>query len=162
MTLRTLGPHRFDRLVRLIRAFDREAEKCAKIRSYYAACVLEAAVLEGLLVAVCDAYMEKVESYLAQLPSRRRPQGQIWEWGLADLIRVAAELEWLPKRSGPRGRLKIGDLVGVVKELRNLVHPGRHVRQYPNLRLRSGHYQDAYEIVRAASARIDSHVVRRL
>lgn len=105
---------------------------------------------------MCDGHLESLELYVAQLPSRDRPRGQIWEWGLADLVGVAAVLGWLPRRASLRGRGKIGDLVAVVKELRNLVHPSRHVYQYPNVRLQAGHYHDAYAIVSAATAQLES------
>lgn len=149
--IKSLGPKRSVQLSALIGKFDREAQRCASIRAYYAACVLQAAVLEGLLVAMCDAYLDDVHNYLASVPAKQRPQGQLLQWDLGHLIATAIALEWLPACTGTRGRRKIGDWLLIVKETRNLVHPGRHLREYPSVKLRKAHYSDCYTVVRAAS-----------
>ena len=149
--LRSLGPRRFVRLVDLIAQFDRESERCAKTRAYYAACVLQGAVLEGLLLAMCDGFLPNVSAHVCALPKRQRPKGPIENWTLDQLIRVAKALRWLPARQNIRGRRKIGDWVALVKELRNLVHPGKHVRDYPDTRLRRGHFADGFAITRTAT-----------
>lgn len=149
--LRSIGARRFVELVDLIGRFDREAQRCSQRRAYYAACVLQGAVLEGLLLAVCEAWIDEVRTYVANLSARQRPRGQLLEWDLNQLVRVAVNLGWLPTRKVSRGPRKLGDWLMVVKELRNLVHPGRHVRRYPYIRLRHGHYADSLGIVRAAT-----------
>lgn len=149
--LKSLGPRRFVELVNLIGRFDREAQRCAKARAYYAACVLQGAVLEGLLLAVCDGYLDEVCNYLLAVPKTQRPKGQIGNWSLDALIRIANALNWLPVRTGMKGPRKIGDWLELVKELRNLVHPGKHARAYPHVRLRKAHFSDSFSIVHAAT-----------
>ena len=148
---RSLGPKKSSQLSRLIGRFDKEAERCAAARAYYAACVMQGAVLEGLLISICDCYDDEVRSYLESLPATERPRGQLLRWDLDHLIKIAVALEWLPGRKRARGPRKIGDWLLLVKELRNLSHPGRHLRDYPNVTLRKAHYMDSYAIVRAAS-----------
>ncbi len=158
--LKSIGPRRFARLVHLIGRFDKEAQRCAKVRAYYAACVLQAAVLEGLLMALCDGYVQGVSGYLSAMPERQRPKGQITNWTLDQLIKVALALNWLPIRRGQRGPRKIGDWLSLVKELRNLVHPGKHLRDYPNVRLRKAHFTDSFSIVRAATDHLWQEITR--
>jgi hypothetical protein len=157
-TLRSIGPRKYAELVDLINVLDRESERCAKARAYYAACVLQGAVLEALLIAMCDCYIDDVRAWRLKTSPRVRPRGPLLKWDLDTLIRVALALEWLPVRRGPRARRQVGDWLAVVKELRNLIHPGRHMRDYPTLRLRKAHYSDAYAIVRAATSHLDAKV----
>ena len=149
--LKSLGPSKFAQLVDLIGKFDREARRCAKAHAYYAACVMQAAVLEGMLIAMCDGDLNKVSAYLQTLPKEQRPKGQVATWGMNQLIKIAVALHWLPSRVSSRGRRKIGDWVALVKEFRNLVHPGKHVRDYPKVRLRKGHFSDSLTIVQVAT-----------
>lgn len=152
--LKSLGPKKFARLNELIGRFDVESERCAKVRAYYAACVLQAAAFEGLLLAMCDGFLDDVETYVRTLPSYERPRGPMGKWSLDNLIKIARGLKWLPSRRHIKGRRKIGDHVELVKELRNLVHPGKHIRDYPNVSLRKGHYSDSYTIVRQATGHL--------
>jgi hypothetical protein len=158
--LKSIGPRRYAKLVDLINRFDREAQRCAKARAYYAACVLQGAVLEGLLTAVCDGYVNEVSAYLSALPERQRPKGQPVNWTLDQLIKVAVSLNWLPIRRGQKGPRKIGDWLNLVKELRNLVHPGKHLRDYPDIYLRKAHFTDSFSIVRAATDHLWQEVTR--
>jgi hypothetical protein len=152
--LKSLGPKKFTRLNELIGQFDVESERCAKAKAYYAACVLQAAAFEGLLLAMCDGLLDEVEIYVQKLPSHERPKGRMEKWSLAQFIKIACGLKWLPSRRHIKGRRKIGDHVELVKELRNVIHPGKHIRDYPNVHLREGHYSDSYTIVRQATGHL--------
>jgi len=59
--LKSLGPRKFARLNELIGRFDAESERCAKVQAHYAACVLQVAAFEGLLLAMCDGLLDEVE-----------------------------------------------------------------------------------------------------
>lgn len=61
-------------------------------------------------------------------------------------------MKWVGYRRGkhPRGRTLVGDWVLFVKELRNLAHAGKHVRNYPKIKLNSRHYSDARTVFQAA------------
>jgi len=158
--LKSLGPRKYVRLVALIGQFDREAKRCAKVRAHYAACVLQGAVLEGLLLAMCDGYINEVSNYISSLPKQKRPKGQIVNWSLDSMIKVAIGMNWLPSRKSQRGRRKIGDWVELVNELRNLMHPGKHLRQYPKVRLRKALFSDSFAIVRASTNHLWDKIIK--
>jgi hypothetical protein len=145
-----LTARRFNKLLPMIRRYERESQRCADARAYYGACVLLAAALEGSLLGMCAINSDEVQNLLPSLPSAERPRGRVEQWDLSELLTVATHLGWLPRRSSPRGRRKIGDLAELVRELRNLVHPGKHLRDYPNVRVGKGHYRDARAIFEAA------------
>jgi hypothetical protein len=152
--LKSFGQKKFARLNELIGRFDVESERCAKVQAYYAACVLQAAAFEGLLLAMCDGLLDEVEMYVQKLPSHERPKERMEKWSLAQLIKIAYGLKWLPSRRHIKGKRKTGDHVQLVKELRNIIHPGKHIRDYPNVHLREGHYSDSYTIVRQATGHL--------
>jgi len=150
--LKSLGPRKFARLNELIGRFDAESERCAKVQAHYAACVLQVAAFEGLLLAMCDGLLDEVEMYVQKLPSHERPKERMEKWSLAQLIKIAYGLKWLPSRRHIKGKRKTGDHVQLVKELRNVIHPGKHIRDYPNVH--EGHYSDSYTIVRQATGHL--------
>jgi hypothetical protein len=111
---------------------------------------------------MCNLQVEEVEQMVGSLPSADRPRGPMDRWSMDDLIMLAKRLGWLPARVHPRGRRRIGDLSLLVKELRNLAHPGKHIREYPNVRLRKAHYEDARAIFATATNWLYHHNARGL
>lgn len=70
---------RYDALLSLVDRYHREAEKAAKVRAYYAACVLITSTLEGSLLAMSTLRAEDVELYMASLPPSARSREQMYE-----------------------------------------------------------------------------------
>jgi len=85
-----------DRLVKSARFYHREAGKCLRGRAYLAACVMQAAALEGLLQAMCFLYPREVQKtqVYQKKPKRgfRRKRNKALDFNYAELIRIAAEL----------------------------------------------------------------------
>jgi hypothetical protein len=109
------------------------------------------AALEGSLLALCSLYPKEVAAAMAALPSDKRPKGPMDRWTLDNLIRVANHLGWLPQRKGTRGPFKIGDWVQLLRDLRNLAHPGRHLREYPRITVAAVNFRSAEEVFEAAN-----------
>lgn len=161
-TLRPFSEKKLDALFKLVGRYERESLICAEYRAYYAACVTIGAALEGALLAMCNMRVNDVEDLLASLPPGNRPRGAMDRWGMDELVMVANRLGWLPARVHPKGRLHIGDLSLLVKELRNLAHPGKHIREYPAIRLRKDHYGDARAIFDTAIDWLRHHIAKRV
>lgn len=159
---RPFSERRFNSLSEIIKRYVRESRICAKNRVYYAACITLGAALEGALLAMCDLQFGEVELLLASLPSNERPRGPVDRWGMDDLLKVATRLGWLPARAHEKARRRVGDWSHLVKELRNLAHPGRHIRDYPDVRLRKAHYDDARWVYGAAIEWLEHHNSKRL
>jgi hypothetical protein len=140
---RPVSGQRYDALLKLIVRYRNEAEKAAKVRAYYAACILIGSALEGSLLAMCTARAEDVEDCLAGLPRNQRPPKAAQDWTLNQLLAVAAALQWLPARPNKYSRTRLADWAHLIRELRNLVHPGKHIREYPRVRLGCHHWRDA-------------------
>jgi len=97
--------------------------------------------------------------------SKRRKN--VLHWNLGELIALANEAGWLPAkyRENPgaswntvRAAGLMGDFVQVVRETRNLIHPGKYLRTYPSLVVKEANYRDCYEILKAARSWFLSHI----
>lgn len=111
----------------------REARKCQEAGAYLAGCVMLGAALEANLIAMVDFHLNEVS---ACKKAPRRSKGSVKKllnWQLGELLGVASELGWLPA-SEPLGNdpkdWLVGDHAQVVRILRNLIHPGRYVKEY--------------------------------
>jgi len=140
---RPVAGKRYGALLSLISRYHLEAKKAAKVRAYYAACVLVGSALEGSLLAMCTLRSTEVENYVAGLAPGPRPPRAAQDWSLNQLLAVASALQWLPARRNKYSRRRLVDWAHLVRELRNLVHPGKHVREYPRVRLGRRHWSDA-------------------
>ncbi len=163
---------RFESLLMLIKRYHGEAIRSANAGAYLGACILTGAALEAALLATCSVQEEEVEEYLSQPEGQRvlrklkRKQSGLPvkadKLALADLLNLARHLGWLPGRTGKYQRRKVGDLALVVKELRDLVHPGKYVRDYPNVRIARWHAADVRRVFELGSAYLLDVVERSL
>jgi hypothetical protein len=147
----SLAKEQFNLLRKILARYYYEAEKCASARAYYAACVMIGAAFEALLLQMCDLFESEVAEAVSKLPQKQRPKGSIEEWYLNDLIRVAVVAGWFPTRRGfDLAEPGIGELAHLVRRLRNLSHPGVHLRDVGEVPLKAAYYRVAYEIFNSA------------
>jgi hypothetical protein len=132
----------FVRTVQLAVDKFREAERCAEIECFEAACAMVGAAVESaLIVQVCVFQSEVEAAGLWRKRWSRKNNTQedkpIFDWVLEDLIQVAVKIGWLPtseevvQAAEPVEKLAgdVGDAVRFIQEVRNLiVHPGKYVR----------------------------------
>jgi hypothetical protein len=141
----SLSDEKFRRLSKIAVRYEREAEKCASVRAYYAACIMIGGALEAILLQMCDLFEHEVAEAIPTLP--RKPKGTIEHWGLDDLIRIAVAVGWLPLRRGPDlAEPGVGELIDLLRRLRNLSHPAVHLREVDEVPLRAASYRVAYAI----------------
>ncbi len=140
---------KFNRLGRIVVRYHREAEKCAAVRAYYAAVIMIGAAFEAMLLQMCDLFEEEVAQAVSNLS--RKPKGSIEHWSLDDLIGIAVAVGWLPPRRGPDlAEAGIGELAHLIRRLRNLSHPGVHLRELDEVPLRAASYRVAYALFDSA------------
>lgn len=140
---------KFNLLGKIIVRYHREAEKCASVRAYYAACIMIGAAFEAMLLQMCDLFEEEVRQAVSNLS--RRPRGSIEHWSLDDLIGIAVAVGWLPPRRGPEmAEAGIGELAHLIRRLRNFSHPGVHLREMDEVPLRAASYRVAYALFDSA------------
>jgi hypothetical protein len=115
-----------------------EAERCANVGAHLASCIMLAATIEGQLVICVSSFPEEAKRALKRLQERNQINrglklSSILEWDLRQLLKVAREAQWLPpkvKRS-PFPVADTSDALSAhrIRDLRNLVHPGRLIRE---------------------------------
>ena len=148
---------RSERLDRLVAQYQREAEVCAEAGAYLAACVMLGAALEGALVAMADlgALRPDIEKSSQAVRDKNGDLVPPESWPFRKLLALAKELNWLPAKLPPDEdidlnealeRGDVGDFAEYVREVRNLVHPGKYVREYPHVSIGDKHYADCYAV----------------
>jgi hypothetical protein len=150
---------KFDFLLEILNVYRDQALKCKKVRAYLAGCVFLGSALEAGLLAMTKTSSSQVRRSQKYL-NRPKKDRNVDEWGLFDLLELARELRWIPSEL-PMGKvarasgisakkaLANGDLgyfADVVREIRNLVHPGVYVREMKNVKITKSYYEFCYEI----------------
>jgi hypothetical protein len=106
---------------------------------------------EALLLQMCDLFEDEVAEATLKLPQKDRPKGSMEHWRLNDMIRIAVVAGWLPPRRGvDLAEPGIGELADLIRRLRNLSHPGVHLREVDEVPLRAASYRVAYELFSSA------------
>ena len=140
--------------------YDKEAKKCERTRAYLAGCIMLGAALEAGLLTMVLLYPEEV-THTRTYRSRKKPARDVTKWGLFDLLKVARELSWIPsmlpidsiaRLSGvdPEVAWSKGDLsyfADFVREVRDIVHPGRYMTLWKRTRITKNYYGVCYDVV---------------
>ena len=156
--------YKSDQLQKIAYRYDREARKCAKARAYLAACILQGAALEALLIAMCLVYPDEVKRTTVYRTRRfRLKRSKALELGLYELVEIAGELGWFPSKIVTLGRRKttLAQLAHGVRDIRNLVHAGRWGREFAT-KINKGTYTATKEIFDVAHSWLLHHVEESL
>ena len=147
-----------ERLQRSSRFYHREARKCLRGGAFLAACVMQAAALEGLLLAMCFLYPTEIRttSMYQRRAKRgfRRKRNKALDFNYAELINIAAELSWFPpKRIAVWGRrTNLAGFVHELRDLRNYVHPGVLAPKDKPVKFTKGVFNVVFEIFEVANS----------
>lgn len=126
-----LDDDEFKAIMRLVREYHRQAVRCEDAKAYLAGCVMVGAALEAALLAMVHLNGPVVET-ARLMPKVKGAPKRVLKWSLAELVHAARGMGWLPAglkledRWNGR-RAKIGDYAEVLRQLRNLIHPARHL-----------------------------------
>ena len=150
---------------RLVRLYLREARRCCEAKVYLAGCVMAGAAVEAMLFAMLSAFGD-------ELPASALPDGKpkpILKWTLAEMLHAAHEVGWLPAGLDPtvvqwdHRRAMIGDHVLVLKDIRNLVHAARYIKDHSRKRITkkyAAHCLDVFEEARQHLEGIANDAIR--
>ena len=135
--------------------FEAEAEICAEGEAYHAASVMIGSAFESAILFACLDHKDKALKARDKLPKCDRPNGNDpKKWQLATLVSVADEVGWLPTFDLGGGILNTRPLVDMTRDLRNMVHPARHLSdKNKNLDVKS-----MYDNARAAYVLLKQHL----
>jgi hypothetical protein len=108
--------------------------------------------------------MAKIESSQVRRSQKylsgRKKDRNVDKWSLFDLLELAREVRWIPSKL-PMGKVAresgispkkaqvngdLGYFADVVRDIRNLVHPGAYLRDMKNVKITKSYYEFCYEI----------------
>jgi len=122
------GIPKLEQLSTLQRQFEAEAGICAEGGAYHAAGAMIGAAMEAALLFACLNRLDDAQNARNCLPDRERPKrANPEDWGLSELTKVAEQAGWLPKFEVSEGAILSRQLVDMMRYLRNLLHPARHL-----------------------------------
>jgi hypothetical protein len=150
-------------LYRLYRLYWREASRCETDKAYLAGCVMLGSALECLLLLFTHVHHDEAMQTRTAVEKKLKIE-RLLRWDLAQLVGVAKDTKWLPyglklyKRRTPKGEIevrskwnprkaKIGDYVTVLRDIRNLVHPGRYAREHRGTRITKKYFDGCEEVL---------------
>jgi len=98
-----------------------EAQSCRDVKAWKACTVMCASVLEGLLLDTLRRKEPEAQEVCRRLGLRGQSKKPA-EWGLSDMVRVAGEIGIIRQEST--------HLLEALRGYRNLIHPGRQLRDH--------------------------------
>ncbi len=144
------------RLGKLATFYHREARRCSRGRAYLGASVMEVAAIEAALQAMCFLYPQLVKKTVVYGQKRfRGKRYKALEFSLYELIKIADELSWFPRKRTSWGgkRTTLAGFSHEIRYIRNHVHPGVWAREQPGTtELTKGTYEDVREVVEVATS----------
>jgi hypothetical protein len=150
-----LTEEQYNEVIRLSRAYYREAHRCRDGKAYLAGCVMMGAALEASLLAFVDCYID--EALCSPIvPTKKGKTKPLVEWSLLQLLAVAKERGWLPSglsfgKEWEDKKAQIGDWSEVLRQFRNLIHPARHMLDLPRKRVTKRYLEMSFEIFEVAT-----------
>jgi|ERR1700733_8484785 hypothetical protein len=88
-------------------------------------------------------FPEDVAQAIALLPPRFRPGSDPMRWTLDQLIKVAGKAGWPKGMGDPNSDMPILEWATTLREIRNLLHAGRHALERPHVAVGETQVHDA-------------------
>ena len=131
------------RLYELAGIYENESEINAKGGAYFSASVMIAAAIEARLIIHCAQNREEVRKTLLKmgLSNKKLNSKNPLNWKLNTLIEVCGNAGWLPNFETERFVFNTMNIAHTLRNTRNLVHPGRHVKRKASLTLGKEQFQ---------------------
>jgi hypothetical protein len=140
------------RLNELARIYENESKVNESGNAFYSASIMLASAMEARLIAHCIENREEVRNSLLKmgLSNKTLKSKNPLDWMLNTLIEVCSNAGWLPDLE-TRDFVFISKNIGhTLRNTRNLVHPGKHIKRKAPLTLGEEQFKDmkaSYELV---------------
>jgi len=150
-----LTEEQYDEVLRLARAYHREAHRCRDSKAYLAGSIMMGAALEASLLAFVNCYPDEALCSTSA-PTKKGTIKPLADWSLADLLSVVKEQGWLPAglcldEEWSDDKAQIGDWAEVLRQVRNLIHPTRYMLDLPRKRITKRYLETSFEIFEAVT-----------
>lgn len=143
-----------ERLLEISQYYYHEADRCAKSRAYFSACILAGAALEAMLLSMCyveDRQVRRSSIYKHKVQNKKfkSKRNRFLEFRLHELINIAAELKWIPSNEIrlEKRRTTLRRLLHDVRNIRNMIHPSVWSKNGGPEKVYKRSYVAAYEVI---------------
>lgn len=127
-----------------LQTYEREAENCAGAGAFYAAAVMLGSAAEARLLEAVLRYPKQTQLALEDMKRADKPRNSDpMHWSLEHLVAVAEQAGWISTIENDVVGARVGPWLSSLRNLRNLLHPGRHVRDKPHAIIGREEYTDA-------------------
>jgi hypothetical protein len=121
-------------LYRLQGFYLKEAKRCEDAKAHLAGCVMVGSAVECLLILFTNIFFEEAIASGKAPKNRDGKIKHLLEWTLADLLGVAKAANWFPETiKGEKAAIR--DSASTLKQIRNLVHPARYLKDHHGKRV---------------------------
>jgi len=127
----------------IVSRYEEDAKKSAESQAYFAASIALGASLEGVFLLRCLKSKSDAWPLARELGERKQDPTK---WRFNTLIEVCIRGGWLPSVKTSVGEYDSAKLAHFVRDLRNLVHPGKQALKRPWLESDEQEYRDAEAI----------------
>jgi len=152
-------------LLKITNRYREEAKKCFENRCYLTSFIAWGAALEGVLLAMCFCYSERVRKtkvYGKYKNKTKKKKNLFLELSLNDLLKIADELKWIPFQEKIEDVGIVKDWVYWVKQTRNLVHPAKWLKQdryfddlHKLIKIKRGEWKKLKKLVELSEEAVD-------
>ena len=157
-------------LLKITNKYWKEAQRCYENKCYLTAFVAYGAALEGVLLAMCFCYPEKVRKTKRYRDIRKKyskiKRGLFLKMSLGDLLKIADELKWIPFQEKIEDVGIVKDWIYWVKQTRNLVHPAKWLKQdeyfddlHKLVKIKKGEWKKLKKLVEFSEEAIDGVMI---
>lgn len=143
--------------------YEDEAAKSASAGAFYAATVMLGSAVEARLLErflSCPAETSAAYSGMARAGGPRNADPL--RWNLEHMLAVAEQAGWLGSIQDDEVRANVRPWLLSVRDTRNLLHPGRHVRVKPHVIIGREEYLDAQLGYRALCIALDQSLSKAM
>jgi hypothetical protein len=121
----------------IVRMYHAQAELCVRANAPLASCIMVGASVEAMLTIIALIFFEKaIQTGNAPKYSKGKRKGEtkeLLDWKFFELLDVAKKLKWLPEELEPEHSMdprpvKTPVRTDTIREVRNLVHPARYLK----------------------------------
>lgn len=132
------------RLSELANIYEDESEINVKGKAFFSASIMLAAAIEARLIIHCLIHKDEVTQTLLKmgLSSKKLKSKNPLDWNLNTLIEVCGNAGWLPNFETEKFIFNTINIGHTLRNTRNLVHPGLHVKRNAALALGEEQFKD--------------------
>ena len=130
-------------LTALIANYEDQAHRATEAQAYLAACLMWGAAAEARLLLRCLRELDAALAARDQLGKDKPRRDDPTKWTLEQLVLVTAKAGWLGTIEDDDFVFYVEGLVGQLRGMRNLVHPGRCIVDRPHLLVDAAMCDDA-------------------